>query len=223
MRNSVIKRRVGRILLALVAIPFLFVLALFFYPRPHDETPAWVFEGDAASLDYCALPALDGSGLTAAEIPQGHTPNCGYEKFPQPILRGCTEPLMEGADDLRGLWQQTSGGRVGHIERIEQCGNRFVVTAGGLIHDMTGDGKLSGSSNDVGRFPLGPLRLCLRTSATTEWHEKKLHFYAFGGPRVVSRYMEGDELVWIYPGFGVTRMKRICKLPSSSQFTREGG
>ncbi|GIS69555.1 MAG: hypothetical protein CM1200mP9_03760 [Gammaproteobacteria bacterium] len=128
---------------------------------------------------------------------------------------------MEGADDLRGLWQQTSGGRVGHIERIEQCGNRFVVTAGGLIHDMTGDGKLSGSSNDVGRFPLGPLRLCLRTSATTEWHEKKLHFYAFGGPRVVSRYMEGDELVWIYPGFGVTRMKRICKLPSSSQFTRE--
>ena len=123
---------------------------------------------------------------------------------------------MEGADDLRGLWQQTEGGRVGHVERIEQCGNRVVVTAGGLIHDMTGDGKLSGSSNDVGRFRLGPLRLCVRTSATTEWHEKQLHFYAFGGPHVVSRYLEGDELVWIYPSFGATRMQRICKLPSSS-------
>ena len=216
MRTILIKRRVGRILSVVVAIPVLLVLALFFYPRPLDETPAWVFEGDAASLAYCALPALDGSGLTAAEIPQGHTPNCGYEEFPQPILKGCTEPLMEGADDLRGLWQQTEGGRVGHVERIEQCGNRVVVTAGGLIPDMTGAGKLSGSSNDVGRFRLGPLRLCVRTTATTEWHEKQLHFYAFGGPHVVSRYLEGDELVWIYPSFGATRMQRICKLPSSS-------
>ena len=88
MRTILIKRRVGRILSVVVAIPVLLVLALFFYPRPLDETPAWVFEGDAASLDYCALPALDGSGLTAAEIPQGHTPNCGYAEFQQPILKG---------------------------------------------------------------------------------------------------------------------------------------
>ena len=59
MRNIVRKRWVGRILSVLVAIPVLLVLALFFYPRPYDETPAWVFEDDAASLDYCALPVLD--------------------------------------------------------------------------------------------------------------------------------------------------------------------
>ena len=216
MHKLINKRRLGQVLSVLVAIPVVLVLTLFFYPRPHDETPAWVFEGDASTIDYCARPILDGSGISAAEIPQGHTPNCGYDKFPQPILKGCTEPLMEGADDLRGLWRQTKGGRIGHIERIEQCGNRVVVTAGGLIHDMTGDGKLSGSSNDVGLFRLGPLRLCVRTSATTEWHEKQLHFYAFGGPHVVSRYLEGDELIWIYPGFGTTRMERICKLPSGS-------
>ena len=209
------KRWLLLVLSVLVAIPVLLALVLLFYPRPHDETPAWVFEGDASTIDYCALPILDGSGLRAAEIPQGHTPNCGWEKFPQPILKGCTEPLMEGADDLRGLWHQTEGGSVGHIERIEQCGNRVVVTAGGLIHDLTGDGKLSGASNDVGRFRLGPLRLCVRTSATVEWHEKQLHFFAFGGPHVVTRYLDGEELVWIYPRIGTTRMERICKLPSA--------
>ena len=216
MRIMTSKRWVLLVLSVLVAIPVLLVLILLFYPRPNDETPAWVFEGDASTIDYCALPTLDGSGLRAAQIPQGHTPNCGWEKFPQPILKDCTEPLMEGADDLRGLWRQSEGGRVGHIERIEQCGDRVVVTAGGLIHDLTGDGNLSGSSNDVARLRLGPLRLCIRTSATTEWHEKQLHFFAFGGPHVVSRYLDGDELVWIYPGIGTTRMKRICKLPSGS-------
>ena len=209
------KRWLLLVLSVLVAIPVLLALVLLFYPRPHDETPAWVFEGDASTIDYCALPILDGSGLLAAEIPQGHTPDCGWEKFPQPILKGCTEPLMEGADDLRGLWRQTEGGSVGHIERIEQSGNRVVVTAGGLIHDLTGDGKLSGASNDVGRLNLGPLRLCVRTSATVEWHKKQLHFFAFGGPHVVTRYLDGEELVWIYPRIGTTRMERICKLPSA--------
>ncbi|MCZ6659765.1 MAG: hypothetical protein O7C67_20960 [Gammaproteobacteria bacterium] len=108
----------------LVAIPILLFLVLVFYPRPVDETPAWVFEGDAATIDYCDLPVLDGSGLMAADIPQGHTPNCGWTKFPQPILKYCTEPLSEGAADQRGLWQQVEGGRMGHIERVESSSPR---------------------------------------------------------------------------------------------------
>ena len=198
----------------LVGIPVLLFILMLVYPRPVDHTPAWVFKGDAGLIDYCDLPVLDGSGLRAAEVPQGHTPDCGWEKFPQPTLRDCKEPLSDDTVDLRGLWQQAEGGRVGHIERIEQCGNRVVVTSSGVIHDLTTDGKLSGASDDVRGLRLGPLDLCIRTSATTEWHDGELKFFAFGGPHVVSRYLnEAGDLMWKYPGIGTTRMKRICKLP----------
>ena len=53
----------------LVAIPILLFLALVFYPRPVDETPAWVFEGDAATIDYCDLPVLDGRPSVEMPIP----------------------------------------------------------------------------------------------------------------------------------------------------------
>lgn len=201
---------------ALVAILLLGIVGLFLYPRPVDHTPAWVFEGNAADLDYCELPILNGSGLMARDIPQGHTPGCGYDKFPQPILRDCTEPLSAGASDFRGLWQQVEGGRVGHVERIEQCGNRIVVTAGGLIHDLTTDGLLSGASNDVSPVAIGSGRFCIRSSATTKWNNGRLEFYAFGyGPHVVTRYFdENDIYSWDYPGFGTTKMKQICELPT---------
>lgn len=164
----------------LLVIPPLAIVGLFLYPRPVDHTPAWVFEGDAGEIDFCDLPVLDGSGLLARDIPQGHTPGCGYKKFPQPVLRDCTEPLPEGASDFRGLWQQIEGGRQGHVERIEQCGNRVVVTAAGLVHDLTTDGELSGASNDVTPVNIGPLKSCVRTSATTRWNNGRLEFYAFG-------------------------------------------
>jgi hypothetical protein len=151
----------------------------------------------------------------AADLPQGHTPDCGYEKFPMPILAGCTEPLPEGATDLRGLWTIKEGslGRPGHFERIEQCGNRVVVTAAGVVHDLTTDGELAGASDDI---TPGPFGLCLRSSATTEWVDGRLHFYALGLVHVVSRYMEDGDYKWDYPRFGTTTMKRICKLPEGA-------
>jgi hypothetical protein len=202
------------VLSIVIAIPVLLFTGLLFYPRPVDNTPDWVFEGDSSGIDYCDLPVLNGSGLMAKDFAQGHTPDCGWKAFPQPVLRGCTEPLTAGSDDLRGLWQQVEGGRTGHVERVEQCGNRIVVTSSGVIHDLTTDGNLSGASNDVRPMKLGPFNFCIRTSATTEWKNKKLEFYAFGGPLVVTRFMRDGDLYWDYPGNGRTRMKRICELSS---------
>jgi hypothetical protein len=201
-----------------LGVPLILAMVLLFWPRPENLTPASVYDGDAHAIDYCDLPDLDGSGLRADEIPQGHTPGCGYEKFPMPVLAGCTEPLSEGAADFRGLWRVKEGspGRPGHFERIEQCGNRFVVTAAGLIHDITTDGELAGASNDVRPLKLGPFDLCIRASATTEWVEGRLEFYAMGLVHVVTRYMEDGEYKWDYPQFGTTTMERICRLPDGA-------
>lgn len=202
----------------LLGIPLLLAMLLLFTPRPENRTPAHVYEGDAHAIDYCDLPVLDGSGWMADDIPQGHTPGCGWEKFPMPILAGCTEPLPEAATDLRGLWKIKAGspGRPGHFERIEQCGNRFVVTSAGVVHDLTTDGRFAGASNDVRPVKLGPFDLCIRTTATTEWVDGRLEFYAMGLVHVVTRYIEDGDYKWDYPQFGTTTMERICKLPDGA-------
>ena len=82
---------------------FLFWLG-YFSPRPPLTIDPATLAGDGSTLDYCDLPVLDGSGKMAADIPKGNTPGCGYSHFPLPILAQCTEPLQEGADDIRGLW-----------------------------------------------------------------------------------------------------------------------
>lgn len=157
---------------------------------------------------------LDGSGLMAKDIPQAHTPGCGYTQFPQPILKGCTEPLPEGARDIRGLWQSIDPKLPDHVERVEQCGDRVVVTTHGLIHDHTPDIL----SNDVTPMKFGPLEFCMRMSqATTTWIDNKLHFKLFGGPTVVKRYIEDGVYQWDYPRFGIIKMKRICKLPEHAK------
>ena len=174
---------------------------------------------DGSRLDYCALPPLDGSDLLAAEIPKGNTPGCGYSQFPLPILARWTEPLADGADDIRGLWVGVSGGHVGHVERIEQCGSRVVVTTSGLIHDY-GPNSTAGLNTDDTEgsvlFTINDREHCLRTSAAMVWEEEVLNFYAFGwGPLVVKRYLDGEQLVWEYADGSVTRMDRLCTLPDA--------
>jgi hypothetical protein len=212
------KRILVIVLGTVLAGPLLLAMAILFYPRPENLTPEHVYQGDAHAIDYCDLPRLDSSGLMADEIPQGHTPGCGYEKFPMPILAGCTEPLPEGATDLRGLWRikKDSPGRAGHFERIEQCGNRFVVTSSALVHDMTTDGRFAGASNDVTGISLGATGICLRSSATTRWVDGRLQFFALGLVPVVARYMEDGEYKWDFPRFGTTAMERICRLPKGA-------
>lgn len=97
------------------------------------------------------------AGLHANQIPTAHTPifwndstgtyACGYkDKMPKPTLAQCTEPLEQGAPDLRGEWIDPSNKT---IERIEQCGNRVIITSGHVVHDMFVTGEAAGGVFDV--------------------------------------------------------------------------
>ena len=133
-----------------------------------------------------------------------------------PILQGCTEPLPADADDIRGLWVGVSG-RVGHVERVEQCGERLVVTSSGIIHDYGPNATAGLNTNDTEGsvlFAIGDREYCPRTSASMVWNNKVLDFHALGwGPVVGRRYIDGEQLVWEYVDGSVTRMDRICTLP----------
>lgn len=209
------KKRLLQIAISLLALFTLAIWALFFSPRPQNSTDPAVLAGDGSLVNYCQLPVLDGSGKMASDIPKGNTPGCSYSHFPLPILADCTEPLVDGADDIRGLWQAVDGG---HVERIEQCGRRVVVTTSGIIHDYGPNSTLGDNTNDTEgvAFRIGGRALCPRTSASMIWNQGVLDFHAFGwGPVVVRRYLKGDQLVWEYLNGSVTVMNRLCKLPES--------
>lgn len=199
---------------------------VFFSARPPLTMDEAVLAGDGAALNYCALPTLDGSGKKAADIAKGNTPGCGYETFPMPILAECTEPLIEGAHDMRGLWQAVEG-KVGHVERIEQCGDRTVITTAGIIHDLGSNATGGITSNDTEGavlFILGGKEYCPRTSAGATWRDGKLEFNAFGwGPVVVRRFRDDDQLVWEYADGSTTRMNRICRLPDEHKTPKKRG
>ena len=214
-----------------LSVIFVFLLLLvwlgWFSARPPLTIDPTTLAGDGSSLDYCALPLLDGSGSRASDIPKANTPGCAYDHFPLPVLAACTEPLPPEADDIRGLWRGVSGGHVGHVERVEQCGNRVVVTAAGLIHDYGPNSTGGLNTNDTEGSVLFTLRgkeHCMRTSASMIWEDKILNFYVFGwGPRVVRRYRDGEELIWEYVDGSVTRMERLCTLPEGNKVPKPRG
>ena len=144
---------------------------------------------------------------SADEIPVAHTPTGGYgDAFPAPVLAECTEPLVEGAPDLRGHWKvvevEVDGVKdpnhpvLGHEQRIEQCGNRLVVTAAGIIHDMRCDGTEANGVHDVAEFDKAtPITVVAS-------YENGVHVLRpVGIPIEVTRRREGDEMVWQYLGF----------------------
>jgi len=216
----------GTTLLLMAVAIGLFWLAFLSSRPPLTIDPA-TLAGDGSKLNYCDLPELDGSGKRAVDIPKGNTPGCAYSHFPLPVLRECTEPLSPGADDIRGLWKVVEGEHMGHIERIEQCGSRVVVTAAGIIHDYGPNSSAGLNTNDTEGsvpFTLGDREYCMRTSASMIWEEGILNFYVFGwGPRVVKRYRDGEQFVWEYLDGSVNRMERICQLPESHKIPRLRG
>ena len=105
--------------------------------------------------------AREPGAVTADDIPVAHTPPGGYGlTFPEPVLARCTEPLVAGAPDLRGIWKTLRAERAGkpvpegdyvysYVERVEQCGDRIVDMGGGTIADARADGTLVNGVNDV--------------------------------------------------------------------------
>jgi hypothetical protein len=198
---------IAKWLLGLVAV---LVGGLLFYafvlPRPADTTDPAIFLQDGRTVNYCDLPDLDGSGKFANDIPKAYTPGCRYTSIPMPILAECTEPLAEGVVDMRGLWLGVSG-RVGHLERIEQCGNRVVVTAHGIIHDFRTDGSLKNGAQDVGA-------VCNNFNTAIHFDEEGVMvFRLFDLFDTVFREMRDDEMIFTFIDDTEIRTQRRCDYP----------
>lgn len=144
--------------------------------------------------------------VSADDIPVAYTPTGGWTEMPLPVLAACTEPLVDGAVDMRGTWEVVSvataeGDAPGHKaigaqQRTEQCGNRVVITAGGIIHDMRADGTEDGGVHDVAESD--------KTTPITvvATFEAGVHVLRpVGVPVEIKRWIEGDELVWEYVDF----------------------
>ncbi len=150
---------------------------------------------------------------TIDTIPVAHTPAGGWTEWPAPILAGCDEPLPDRAPDLRGVWQtvevevdgvvQPDHPALGHVQRVEQAGDRVVVTGGGVIHDMRCDGTLDGGVRDVAEFDK---QTEIHVVAT---YEDRVHVLRPQGmPIEVRRWRDGDDMRWQYVGF-TARLRRL--------------
>jgi hypothetical protein len=151
---------------------------------------------------------------SADDIPVANTPPGGYgDAFPAPILAVCAEPLVANAPDLRGVWrvvEVTVGDEVvtehpalGHVQRIEQCGDRLVVTGGGVVHDMRCDGTTEHGVHDVAELDK---QTPITVVAT---YESGVHVLRpVGIPIEVTRRRDGADMIWDYLGFRA-RLNRI--------------
>ncbi len=150
-----------------------------------------------------------------ADIPVAHTPPGGYgSAMPPPVLAGCTDDVADGAPDLRGTWRVVdvtgvapgfdTGSLADHVERIEQGGDRVVVTGGGIIHDMRADGTLDHGVNDV---MAADFTTAIRVAASFE--EGALVLRPLGLPDIeVRRWCQGDQLLWQYGPWFTARLER---------------
>ncbi len=151
----------------------------------------------------------------ANETPVAHTPAGGYgTSFPPLILSGCTEPLVIGAPDLRGIWKTISATRGGqpvtaddrlmsYTERIEQCGNRIVDCGGGTIADARADGTEENGVHDVSAFDF---KTPIHVVATYEDNSFVLRPVGIPGIEV-RRHLDSDgHMIWTRPDMGGIRV-----------------
>jgi len=154
--------------------------------------------------------------MRADQIPLAHTPPGGWgTTMPEPFLTGCTESLAAGAPDMRGTWRVTrvswKNGSIpepdplaGHVERIEQCGNRICITSTGVVHDMHADGTVENGVNDVAAVGGAPI------SVVCTFEDGVHVLRPVGIPGIeVTRRLEGDELIWDYGPMFTARLERI--------------
>jgi hypothetical protein len=153
--------------------------------------------------------------VNADDIPVAHTPPGGYgASFPKPVLGGRRESLVAGAPDLRGLWQVVEVEVNGtpapvthpayqHVERVEQCGDRLIVTGGGIVHDMRCDGTVENGVHDVAALDFAtPITVVAS-------YENGVHVLRpVGLPIEVTRRRDGDDMIWSYVDF-TARLQRV--------------
>lgn len=158
-----------------------------------------------AAEHYAPMPcAVDRASATklARDVAVAKTPAGGWQSWPPPVLIECDEPLADQVADLRGVWKVVKGPMTGHIERIEQAGNRVVITAAGVIHDMFANGTLEHGVNDVGEGGA-------QVSVAARFEEGRLNLYPGDrGVVVVTRYLDGDEMVWRWGPYK-NRLRRL--------------
>ena len=156
-------------------------------------------------IEHYEVPALASTAaaatLMAVDIPKATTPPGRWNDWPPMVLAGCDEPLVEVAPDLRGVWQVYKGPLKGHVERNEQAGNRVVITAGGVIHDMFADGTLAGGVNDEG---VGSAAIAV----AARFEDGRLNLYLNDKRLVVTRYRDGDDMVWRWGPY-TNRLRRL--------------
>lgn len=154
--------------------------------------------------------------MQADQIPVAHTPPGGYgDTMPPPVLDGCNEPLVAGAPDMRGTWRvveltwkQGDGPEhnpvAAHVERIEQCGDRVVVTSSGVVHDMRADGTVEHGVHDVAAA--GGQAITVVCTFENGVHTLR----PVGMPGIeVTRRLDGAQLVWDYGPLFTARLERI--------------
>jgi hypothetical protein len=154
------------------------------------------------------------------DVPVAHTPPGGYgEVMPAPILGGCGHDLVDGAPDLRGTWRvvsvTTADGdtlsspgthpAIGSVQRIEQCGDRIVITGSGVVHDMRCDGTFEGGVHDVMQ---SDFTTAIDVIATYEEGVHVLRPQGLPFEIEVRRRRDGDHLIWDYLGF-TARLEQV--------------
>lgn len=155
--------------------------------------------------------------LSVLEIPKAFTPPGGYgDQMPPPILANCSDALDTSVVDLRGLWRAIDvrvNGETAppalkvwqHVERIEQAGNRVVITAGGVVHDMYADGTFENGVNDVAA---ADFKSAISVAATFENDVLVLRPRGFDGVEI-KRWFDGENLMWEYSTFFTVRLERV--------------
>jgi len=158
--------------------------------------------------------------MNANDIPVANTPPGGYgDTFPEPVLASCTEPLVAGAPDLRGLWKVIHAERDGivvatddpintYMERIEQCGNRIVDMGGGTVSDARADGTEENGIHDVSVFDF---TTPIHVIASYEDGVFVLRPVGIPGIQITRRLDADGHMIWTRPDLGelVVTLERI--------------
>ena len=141
------------------------------------------------------------------DIPTAHTPAGGYgDTMPPPFLAECDDDLAPGAPDLRGIWRAVAASAAdgtplpedhpirGHVERVEQAGDRVIVTSSGIVHDMVADGTYEHGVDDVAALDFTTR---IRVAASFEDGVLVLRPQGLDGVEI-RRWRDRDRMVWRY-------------------------